>query len=298
MSTVIIAQVLAAVGVVLALFGVRSFLSVAQGDRKDAETAALLVKRWPLLLAVQPFLSALTPVLAWSMPPGYRLWAEKKLVAGGLSMDLHPEQLWCARFPIAVAVWFAMLYAPLNFRILVTLFMLAVPDMMLWEFVKARQAEIRTTLCYVVDILALCSTSGLEMGQAFDRVIESGDDGPIFDELKVLRRENALGVSQIKALENMSHRIQMPEVTAFCAILTQAMKMGASIAAILESQAKKMRFERFEKAERFRAKAQQALMIPLILFILPAFFCLAIVPIFMGLFLPLQESGVGEMLGF
>jgi len=76
------------------------------------------------------------------------------------------------------------------------------------------------------------------------------------------------------------------------------MKMGASIAAILESQAKKMRFERFEKAERFRAKAQQALMIPLILFILPAFFCLAIVPIFMGLFLPLQESGVGEMLGF
>ena len=145
---------------------------------------------------------------------------------------------------------------------------------------------------YVVDLLSLCAGAGLEFGTAIDRVLEKTEAGPLIDELRQSRRDNALGMPQHKALEAMARRVQLPELTSFVAIVVQAMKLGSGVSTILDAQAEKMRLERHEKAERLGATAQQKLLVPLLLFILPAFVILGILPMLINLLGPVLSGGL------
>jgi tight adherence protein C len=68
-------------------------------------------------------------------------------------------------------------------------------------------------------------------------------------------------------------------VNSFVNVLTDADATGASISEVLKEHSSQMRLERFVRAEKAGARASQAMLIPLIMFILPAVFVIVFAPI-------------------
>jgi len=75
----------------------------------------------------------------------------------------------------------------------------------------------------------------------------------------------------------------MQEVNSFTAVLISADEMGASIGKILRQQSEQIRHERFIRAEKAGAKASQAILLPMVLFIVPAIFILIFGPFILGM---------------
>jgi tight adherence protein C len=73
--------------------------------------------------------------------------------------------------------------------------------------------------------------------------------------------------------------LDIPEITSFVAVLIDAEASGASISKVLKDQSIQMRLERFVRAEKAGAKASQQILIPLMLFILPAVFIMVFGPV-------------------
>ena len=66
--------------------------------------------------------------------------------------------------------------------------------------------------------------------------------------------------------------------------MVDADQTGASIQEVLKEQSKQMRLERFVRAEKAGAKASQAIMIPLVIFIVPAVMLLVLAPVIIQFF--------------
>jgi tight adherence protein C len=81
----------------------------------------------------------------------------------------------------------------------------------------------------------------------------------------------------------MAWRIDMMEINSFVAVLVSADEMGASIGKILRQQSEQVRLDRFIRAEKAGAAATQAILLPMILFIIPAVFIIIFGPFILGL---------------
>ncbi|MEK7689586.1 MAG: type II secretion system F family protein, partial [Bdellovibrionota bacterium] len=76
------------------------------------------------------------------------------------------------------------------------------------------------------------------------------------------------------------------EVGSFVAILISADQMGASIGKILRQQSEQIRNQRFVAAEKAGAAAAQKILLPLVLFILPAVMLMIFGPFLLGFIYP------------
>ncbi len=81
----------------------------------------------------------------------------------------------------------------------------------------------------------------------------------------------------------MAWRIDLMEVNSFVAVLISADEMGASIGKILRQQSEQIRHERFIRAEKAGAKATQMVLLPMMLFIMPAIFIIIFGPFILGM---------------
>ena len=91
-----------------------------------------------------------------------------------------------------------------------------------------------------------------------------------------------LGSSRSDALKALSSRLDIPEVTSFVAVVVDADQTGASVAGVLKDQSEQMRMERFMRAEKAGAAASQAILMPMIFFILPAVFIMVFGPVILN----------------
>ena len=92
-------------------------------------------------------------------------------------------------------------------------------------------------------------------------------------------REIRLGTTRADALRGLAKRCAVPEVASFSSVLIQADRLGASIGQVLRSQADVMRAERFVRAEKAGAKASTMILLPLVIFILPAALLVIVGPV-------------------
>lgn len=245
-----------------------------------------------LLSLFAPALRIISLVTRGLVTPRYRVWAQRKLDAAGLSAYVSVEEFFALRFVLLTIGWFATAPYGTTIRVAMLLFAAVYPELWVKGAIAKRHADIRCSLPYFTDLLAMCTGAGLDFGTATERVIERAGKGALVDEMTYARRDVALGMSQHDALMAMSARIQLPEMTSFVAILVQAIRMGVTVSDILEAQAAKMRMERYERAERAGTAAQQKILIPLILLILPAFFLLGLIPVMYAMMRPVLEGGM------
>ncbi len=271
-------------------FCVMTAISAEPEERKGlAEQPAIFLGLRPAFVLFAP---ASRRILAWL--PAWGRWIQGSLTAAGFGHVIRPDEYMSLRFVLATFLFLAGMPFGFWLHAVLVLLGLGFPDLWVMGAIQERHAKIRRSMPYVVDLLALCTMAGLEFGSAIDRILQKVGGGPLKEELQLTRRDMALGRSLSGSLQEMARRIRMAEMTSFVAILCQGLDLGAGVAHVLAAQAEKMRLERMEKAERSGAQAQQKILLPLLLLMVPAFACLVFIPLLVSQ-AKVYLAGVGEM---
>lgn len=159
---------------------------------------------------------------------------------------------------------------PFFFKLVAAAFGFFFPDIWLVDRAKFRQHQIVRELPFMLDLLVLLVEAGLDFTAAVAKSVEKMKPGPLRNELDRMLKEVRLGASRSEALRSLARRLKAKEITTFSTALIQASELGASIAGTLRQQSEIVRATRFQKAEEQGSKASQKMLLPLVMFILPA----------------------------
>jgi tight adherence protein C len=127
--------------------------------------------------------------------------------------------------------------------------------------------------------LALSTKAGSDLVGAIKKIVDKSSGGALAEEFLIVLKDIALGSTRAEALKKMSERLDMSEITSFVAVIVDAEANGAPIYNVLKDQANQMRLERLVRAEKAGARASQTMLIPMMMFILPAIFIVVLGPI-------------------
>ncbi|WP_096439404.1 type II secretion system F family protein [Alteribacter populi] len=146
----------------------------------------------------------------------------------------------------------------------------SLPDFWLKQRVKARQEKIRRELPYVLNSISILCDAGMNLFSSIREVSET-KEGELPQELERVIKQVGMGVSQMQALENMSIRCQVDEVSRFISAVTQTIERGSSgVTAVLRQQAAEVWEARKKKAQQLGEQASLKLFFPLVLLAFPA----------------------------
>lgn len=255
--------------------------NLEQKDRKNATD--------PLVKVTRPFFSQ---YVVPTFVRGRKFWEnsrkvyKRKLISGGLKEEFTPDEF--IAFKIFLIIFFPIVCGVLKAAEVLDLEMSYIlgsgvlgwfyPDLWINGRISRRQLEVRRSMPFIVDLLALSTEAGLDFIGAIGKVVEKAKPSPLVEELAQMLKEIKVGASRQEALREMALRVGMPEVNSFVAILVSADQMGASIGKILRAQSDQIRSERITRAEREGAKAASRVIIPVIFTVLPAVLLLAVGP--------------------
>jgi tight adherence protein C len=196
---------------------------------------------------------------------------EEKLFAARVS--LMPEHLLAVKQLLAFSFLFLTFLfvksgdmAPL---IILPVIGFVAPDLWVNLKIKHRKSRIVRELPDVVDLLSLCVDAGLDFIAAARWIVDKSVPNEFIEELNLVLHEIKVGKSRRDALQAMSRRLNLTDVTAFCRTLVQADRMGIPIAEALSILSDDVRERFFRRSEREALQAPMKMLIPLIFFILP-----------------------------
>ena len=154
------------------------------------------------------------------------------------------------------------------------------PEVWLLKKISKRKLTISDELPDALDLLVVCVESGMGLDQAIDRVCEElTTSGPIFSaELKLLTLELRAGKGRQEALRSLAERVGLDDLNSLTSLLIQADAFGISVGRTLRVYSDAMRVKRSQRAEEKAAKMPVMLLLPLVIFILPALFITIIGP--------------------
>jgi len=222
----------------------------------------------------------------------YRKKVDKKIISAGLAQEINVDEyiglqiLWGVLFPIVMVVLnFALqLGYPYWMALGCSAFGILFPSLHCNSEKKRRYTAIISELPFYIDLLALSTEAGLDFINAIKRVVDKAENSVLADEFGVVLKDIKLGSSRSDALRKMADSLDISEVTSFCSVIIDADYTGASISQVLKDQSTQMRLERFVRAEKAGAQASQTILIPMVLFILPAVFIVVFAPVVLQFF--------------
>lgn len=217
----------------------------------------------------------------------YRKRTAKKLLTAGLSQELNVDEfiglqiLWGLMFPIVLVILkFTLgLGFPYWTCIFVGLLGAYFPHMYCRMQTNARYISVIVDLPFFIDLLALSTEAGLDFINAIQRIVDKAENSVLANELAVVLKDIKLGSARADALKAFAQRLDITEITSFVAVLNDADFTGASISKVLKEQSEQMRTERFTRAEKAGARASQLMLVPMIVFVMPAVFIVVFAPV-------------------
>jgi tight adherence protein C len=173
-------------------------------------------------------------------------------------------------------ILFVMLAGGSGFS-LMTLVLLAVATTAGWKLPaivinsrgSARLADIDRQLPELIDLLIATVESGMGFGQSIG-MISHRFTGGLGDELRLTLKQQSLGISNERALNDMAGRCDTPSIRAFVRTVNRGESLGVSIGPILRELAIDMRRRRRQAANEKMQKAPVKMMFPLMFLIMPA----------------------------
>jgi tight adherence protein C len=144
---------------------------------------------------------------------------------------------------------------------------LVLPYLQITDAGQRRLANINEALPYIVDLMALAMSAGLDFPGAIRQVVEKSTDqnDAMVVELKRILRELQIGRTRKQALVDFCARAPTTAVTEFVGALIQAEEQGNPVADVLLIQAGVARMRRSVRAEEAAAKAAVKMVGPLFL---------------------------------
>ncbi|HBC3895534.1 MULTISPECIES: type II secretion system F family protein [Vibrio harveyi group] len=174
--------------------------------------------------------------------------------------------------PDAESVYFFMILA-----ITVGLF---IPDFFLRRMVKQRQKAIKSGVADMLDLLIVCTESGLGFNAALRRIADELviSHPELADELDTVCKKIQAGKTMPEALHEMVLRTGVEELLGLISILSHASRIGGSLVESLREYTEDYRDKRHQAAEEMAAKVPVKMLFPTIFFIWPCFFIVAVGP--------------------
>ena len=145
------------------------------------------------------------------------------------------------------------------------------PDMYLHLRTKERAQRMQDSLPDIIDLLVICTESGLGMDAAIGRVArEMARSSPeLSEEFYIMGLEIRAGAARMAALRNLAERVNLEDLHDLVSMLIQADRFGTSLAVSLRVQSDVMRGKRMQRAEEIAAKIPTKMLLPLVMFIFP-----------------------------
>ncbi len=155
-----------------------------------------------------------------------------------------------------------------------------IPNVGLSHMIKKRQSKVRGGVPDALDLLVVCTESGLGFNAALRRVAdELMISHPDFaDELDTVCAKIKAGVDMSDAFADLVERTGVTEITGLVNMLAHASRIGGSIAQTLREYTEDFRDKRNQEVEEIAAKIPTKMIFPLLVFIWPCFFIVAIGP--------------------
>lgn len=142
---------------------------------------------------------------------------------------------------------------------------------------RKRKGAIQRQMPEVLDLVTVSVEAGLSFNGAIAKVAEKMK-GPLVDELARMLQEMQMGITRGAALKELAKRCDLQDVSMFTAALIQADQLGVSIARILRIQSGNIRERHRQRMREAALKAPIKIMFPLVLFVFPALFIVALGP--------------------
>ena len=163
------------------------------------------------------------------------------------------------------------------------------PFRLVENIAHSRQTAIVRELPFAIDLIAAAMRSGLDFGAAVNYyVANERKESILAQEFSILLRDIQLGKTRIEALEGMGERVLTDEFTSFVTAVIHGTEIGSPISQTIKIQGDEMRRRRFARAEAKAQRAPGAMLLPIALFIMPAFFIMIGAP----LYLQFHQSGL------
>ncbi len=219
----------------------------------------------------------------------YRKKIRRLIKIGGLASELNEDEFIGLQiflgfaFPVFLAIMnFSLdLGFPPPFVLGLGLIGFFLPEMHCKGMKSQRELSVRADMPFYIDLLALSVEAGLDFFGAIQKIVDkvSNSQSVLAEEFKTVLKDVKIGSSKTEALKEMAARLDMQEITSFVAVLIDAEASGSSISQVLKDQSVQMRMERFLRAEKAGARASQLILLPLMMFILPAVFIMVFGPV-------------------
>jgi tight adherence protein C len=222
--------------------------------------------------AVEPLVRWLGARLSGLLPPGVDRWLDRQLVLSGDYLGLTPDEYIASTvlgFVFSLVGSFAYVKsggAGAAALVLVVTGTVATYTQVSREAVR-RSRDIARGLPYVIDLLALGMSAGLDFPAALRQVVSRSTDrkDALNEELDRILHELALGHTRLQALESFADRTTVVAARELVAAIVQAEQRGNPLAQTLAIQAQVSRQQRSLQAEMSAAKKATALYVPLAL---------------------------------
>jgi len=234
---------------------------------------------WPLVRLVAHY-------CGWAVTAGTASRIQESLRRAGQDYTLTPAQFFAGKLLASVlfGVGLAWMTATVG-RGTAAGFMIGavlgffMPELWLSDMTKKRNLKILKRLPPFLDVVTMAVEAGLNLSVALQKSVEKMPQGPLLVEINRLLREIRAGKPRTDAMRDMASRLNFPPITSLVSALVQGEVMGASIGAILRSQAEQRRTERFQRAEKLALEAPVKMLGPLIMCIFPCTFIVIGFPI-------------------
>jgi len=153
----------------------------------------------------------------------------------------------------------------------------ALPIMDLRKKIRLRQEAIKRKLPELLDLLVVSVEAGLSFDAAMRKICDRMD-GPLALEGRHMLDDVRMGMTRRSALQGMAQRCEVQEVSLFVTSIIQSERLGSNIGNTLQVQADNVRERHRQWVKAMALKAPVKIVLPLVLFILPAIFIVALGP--------------------
>jgi Flp pilus assembly protein TadB len=239
--------------------------------------------------AVQIWIKFLRPLAMFFQHKRYQQWITTRKSQAAFM----PE--WDVFDFIAYQIFLALIAGIITFIALVTLMGLAgsfavgaagagfvYPLISISDAGAKRQRSCFKDLPFFIDYLCLAMGAGLDFTQALAVVLDDAPKSPLSKEFSMALKNMRLGMSRSDALILMDKRMENPNLRLFLQTLVQAMELGTDVNVTLSALSDTFRTKRFQHAEEMAGKISVRMMIPMLVFILPAVMIMLIGPLILN----------------
>jgi len=212
---------------------------------------------------------------------------QKRLMRAGYRQDAHVRIFYGSKvlLPLALTLFVSISgmthqFSPFYAYTLALGLGYLLPDFWLGRQIKKRQMNIRLGLPDFLDLLVVCIEAGLSLDQSVSRTTDETRTGhpEIADEMGLVILEQRAGRMRLDAWRNLAERVDIEIIRTLVGAIVQSDQFGTSIAKTLRMYSDGLRTRRRQQVEEMAAKTAVKLVFPLVFFIFPSLFVVALGP--------------------